>query len=108
MTVNELIQKTGFEVISLADGERKIEGGYVGDLLSWVMGRESADNAWVTIMTNQNIIAVATLIDLSCIIIAENSEIDTVVVDLAKEKGVNILKTADNAFSVCRTLSALI
>lgn len=108
MTVNELIHSTGYEIINLADGERKIDGGYAGDLLSWVMGRAREDNVWVTIMTNQNIIAVATLIDLACIIIAEDSETDTVLSDLAKEKGVNILKSSDNAFEVCKRLSSLI
>ncbi len=108
MTVNELIEKTGFEIVNLANKDRVIEGGFAGDLLSWVMGRASEDNVWVTIMTNQNIIAVATLIDLSCIVIAENSEIDNSVVTLAKEKGVNILKTADNTFSVCGKLASLI
>ncbi len=108
MTVNELIKKTGYSIVNLADADRIIEGGYSGDLLSWVMGKASEDNVWVTIMTNQNIIAVATLIDLSCIIVAEDSEISSTVIELAKEKGVNILKTADNSFSVCAKLSELI
>ena len=36
----------------MPQGEREIDGVYVGDLLSWVMGRAQSDNAWVTIMSN--------------------------------------------------------
>ncbi len=108
MTVNELINKTGFEVLCLNDGERKIDGAYVGDLLSWVMGNAESGNAWVTIMTNQNIIAVATLIDLSCVIIAENSEVDKDVIALAAEKGVTLLRADESAYSVCKKLASLL
>jgi hypothetical protein len=49
--------------LNLSDGEKEITGGYTGDLLSWVMGRASCGNAWITIMSNINIIAVASLLD---------------------------------------------
>lgn len=65
MTVHELAVKIGAEPVVLADGSREIHGGYTGDLLSWVMGRGKQDQAWVTIMTNINVVAVATLIDFS-------------------------------------------
>ena len=75
MTVNELAARTGAEPVVLADGGREIRGAYTGDLLSWVMGRGKQDQAWVTIMTNINIVAVATLVDFACIVVAEGAEI---------------------------------
>ena len=72
MTVNELISACGFEAICLPDGEREIHGAYIGDLLSWVMGRAQADNAWITIMNNVNVIAVASLTDAAAVLLAEN------------------------------------
>ena len=75
MTVNELAARTGAEPVVLADGDREIRGAYTGDLLSWVMGRGKQDQAWVTIMTNINIVAVATLVDFACIVVAEGAEI---------------------------------
>ena len=60
MKVSDLLQN-GFTEITMPDGEREIDGVYIGDLLSWVMGRASQDNAWITIMSNINVIAVATL-----------------------------------------------
>ena len=94
MTVNELSSMAGIRTVVLPDGEREINGVYIGDLLSWVMGRAKADNAWITIMSNINIVAVASLADVACIILAEGVELDSAVKDTANAKGVNIL-TAD-------------
>ena len=49
MTVDGLLE-LGFTAAALPDGKRQLEGVYIGDLLSWVMGRASADYAWITIM----------------------------------------------------------
>ena len=108
MTVSALIEALQLKALSLCDGSRTINGAYVGDLLSWVMGNAQMDNIWVTIMTNQNIIAVATLIDMSCVVIAEDSEIDDEVVALAKEKGVNLLQSSLPAYELCCEISKLI
>ena len=59
MTVKELAEKYSFEALTLPQPDRIVSGGYTGDLLSWVMGRAESDNAWITIMTNVNIVAVA-------------------------------------------------
>ena len=64
LTVSELAAVQGFKAVTLPDGERKINGVYIGDLLSWVMGRAKADDAWITIMSNINIAAVAALADV--------------------------------------------
>ncbi len=90
MKVSELLKAGIFEPISLPSPDREIEGAYVGDLLSWVMGRAEAGNAWITIMSNVNVIAVATLADVSCIILAEGVRLDSDVLSTAREKGVNV------------------
>ena len=54
MTVQELISALELKVFHLAQPERLVTGGYVGDLLSWVMGRAGQDSAWLTIMSNQS------------------------------------------------------
>ena len=93
MTVKEFAQATGFSVISLPCPQKVVAGVYAGDLLSWVMGRANPSDAWVTIMSNNNIIAVATLADTSCIVLAEGVTLDADVLALANEKGVNVLKS---------------
>ena len=108
MTVKELVEKTGFTVLSMTDGEREIRGAYCGDLLSWVMGRAKEDQAFVTIMTNINVLAVASLLDMSCVIVCEDAEVPEDLVNAAKDKGINLLKTRSPAFETCLTLGSLI
>lgn len=105
MTVKELSEKYSLEAVSLPCPDRVIHGGYVGDLLSWVMGRAQADNAWITIMTNVNIAAVGALSDVAVVIVAEGARPDDSVILTAKEKGVNILLTADTAYNTAVTIS---
>lgn len=93
MTVNELAALQGFSPVVIGDGEREIGGIYIGDLLSWVMGRAKADDAWITIMSNINIVAVASLADVACIILAEGVNLDLAVTETAKAKGVNIISS---------------
>lgn len=104
MRVKEFAEKYSLAVLSLPCGEREIKGGYVGDLLSWVMGRAKADQAWITIMSNQNIIAVAALIDVACIILAEDVQLEESIIENAKAKGVNILATKLPAYEAAKLL----
>ena len=108
MTVAELIQKLNLEPFAVSDGERKITGGYAGDLLSWVMGRANEGDAWVTIMSNPNIVAVATLTDVSCIILCEGVSPDAGVATLAAEKGINLLGSDSAAFALSAQISRLL
>ena len=55
------------------------------------MGRAKAGNAWITIMSNINVIAVATLSDVSCVILAEGVTLEEELLKRAEEKGVNVL-----------------
>lgn len=107
MKVNELLAH-GFEVVSLPDGDREIDGVYIGDLLSWVMGRAQMDNAWITIMTNVNVIAVATLADTSCVILAEGVEMPEDIVATAKEKEINVLSSSEPIYETAIKLAGLL
>lgn len=105
MTVRELMENAGFTAAALPAAEREITGGYVGDLLSWVMGRAQADTAWITIMSNRNIVAVATLADVACIILAEGVQPDEGVAALAQQKGVNLLLSPLGAYETALRLA---
>lgn len=106
MTVNELAEKYSFEVLSMPEPDKAVDGCYIGDLLSWVMGRAEASNIWLTIMTNMNIAAVAQLSDVSSILICEGARPEENVISTAKEKGVNILLTEDTAYKAAVKISA--
>ena len=108
MTVSRLIDELGLEVLSLPFPEREIRGGFTGDLLSWVMGRAKEGDAWITIMSNVNIVAVASLADPSCIILSENVTPDDGVVERASAQGVNLLKSCKDTFSVSAEIATLL
>ena len=108
MTVNELKDKLNLKPLVEDDYDREVEDCYIGDLLSWVMGRAPADSAWLTVMGNINSIAVATLADVSCIILVENAALDDNARQKAEMRGVNILTTEENSYTVAVALSKLI
>ena len=94
MTVQTLAGLDDIRALTCPEPEREVSGAYIGDLLSWVMGRAQADNVWITIMTNVNIVAVASLAHTSCILLAEGVIPEQSVLDTAEAKGVNILQSA--------------
>ena len=93
MTVKELVFASDFNEISVPVPEKEVKGVYIGDLLSWVMGRSESGNIWITFMSNSNIVAVATLADVSCILLSEGVTLTDDVIALANSKGVNIFST---------------
>ncbi len=108
MTVNELIKKLDLAVLVEDDLDREVTDCYIGDLLSWVMGRAPEDSAWLTVMGNINSIAVATLADVSCIILVEDAALDADAKAKAEMHGVNILTTSQNSYQLAVALSALL
>ena len=107
MTVKEFAERSGFEVICLPSPDKCVSGAYVGDLLSWVMGRAESENVWITIMSNINIVAVAALTDVACVVLAEGVEVDETVLKTAEQKGVNILSSGMTAYGLVKKLAAL-
>ena len=108
MTVEQLAKQLSLDVLCMPDAQREVTGGYAGDLLSWVMGRAQAGDAWITIMSNVNIVAVATLADPSCIILSEGVSPDEGVIQKAQGIGVNILASSKDTFALCADVAALI
>lgn len=94
MTVQQLIDTKKFELVNEGDDmAREITTPFCCDLLSIAMGRAPAGCAWVTVMGNINTLAVATLADAACIIMAEGVEVDDMVCAKAKMQGITLLKT---------------
>ncbi len=108
MTVNALLNNENFIPVVLTDGDREINGAYCGDLLSWVMGKAEEDNAFVTIMTNVNVLAVASLINMSVVIVCENAELSDEFISAAKDKQINVIKSSLPSYETCVALSKLI
>ena len=108
MTVLELARESDYKEICLPCPEKEIHGVYIGDLLSWVMGNADSGNVWITIMSNINTVAVATLADVSCILLAESVMPDADTLEVAKAKGVNLLSTSLSAYEAAIRLHGIL
>jgi len=105
LNVQALIDKLSLTVFHLEDPERPVTGGYCGDLLSWVMGRAPADGAWLTIMSNVNVAAVAALSDVSCVVLTEGVTPDPPLLEKARAQGVTLLGSAAPTYDCAVRLS---
>lgn len=111
MKVNDLIQGGSFKVLNEGgNGQREISVPYCCDLLSIAMGKMPANAAWVTVMANINTLAVASLADAACIILAEGSRLDEVALNKAREQKITVLTTElpifDAALDIYKQLNA--
>jgi len=101
MNVEELARGLSMEIVAGERGkEKEICGVYVCDLLSRVIAKAEIGFVWVTVHTHLNIVAVAVLKELSCIIIPENLKIDNTILVKAEEEGVPILLSSKTAFEI--------
>ncbi len=104
MKVRRLIEDPAFELVTGRDLDREIKDFYSGDLLSWVMSHAKENNAWCTVLTHVNIVAVSALLNLSCIIICEDAEIELATIEKAKKENVNVVKTSLNTVEVIQKM----
>ena len=108
MTTQDFAKQLGFKVLCMPDPDREIDGVYIGDLLSWVMGKAQSGNVWITIMSNINIVAVASLTDVSLILLSENVEPDADALNTARQKGINILSTDLSSYEAATKIAGII
>lgn len=105
MKVSELIEK--FELKVFADGDtpdREIAGAYVSDLLSDVMGNASENQVWITLQTHQNVVAIASLLDLAAVILVNGHEPDADALAHSSEQGITLLGTSLTTFEMAGRL----
>lgn len=106
MKLTDILQ--GLETTLLTSAEIapdfEVSGCYCGDLLSNVMAYAKAGDIWLTIQTHQNIIAVAVLLNLHCIILAEGNlpQADTLL--KAEAEGVTILSSPETTYQIAGRL----
>lgn len=108
MTVAQMTETLGLTVFYAPEAEREVAGGYMGDLLSWVMGRAQPGEAWLTIMSNQNVAAVAALSDVACVILTEGVQPDPDLLKKAQMQGINLVGTKMSSFQTAVELSKVL
>ena len=95
MKVSDVADNSAFKILNLADDakEKEIKTVYCCDLLSIAMSRMTDAAVWVTVMSNMNTLAVASLTDASCVILAEGVAADEGMLAKAKEQQISLFQT---------------
>lgn len=102
MNVKAFAEKLEMRILTGDAGlERKVGGLYVCDLLSWVMSHAERGDAWITVHTHLNIVAVALLAEISCIIVPESISVEEATINKAVEEAIPILVTDKKAYEIC-------
>lgn len=106
MKVSELQKKLNLVLLTEPGYEDcDVMGCYIGDLLSWVMGRAQQGDVWITIMSNINIAAVASLTGCACILLCEGVAADENVLKKANDEGIIIFQSPDTAYELACKIS---
>ena len=109
MTVKEVAQK--LNLTPVCEGEcdsKEVTGCHIGDLLSLVMSKAQAGDAWITVQTHLNVLAVAELNEAACIIIPEGISVDAATVEKAIEKEISVLVSSMTAYELCWKMHELL
>ncbi len=101
MKLNDLINQSGFTLLVASENmDREITGMKCCDLLSWVMANGTEGDAWITVQTHLNVVAVASLLDMACIIVPEGIEMEEATLEKAREQSVAIIAADMDAFGI--------
>ncbi len=105
MNISKLISLISGKLLTDTPGmEAEIKNVYICDLLSWVMSHAQKGDAWITVLTNVNVPAVALMTEVACVIIPEDIGVEDLTIRKAKENGIIIIGTPLNSFEISKRI----
>ncbi len=108
MNIRDIVEALPIDVLTGEDMlDRSVDGGYVADLLSCVMAGAAADNVWITLQTHANIVAVASLLGIAAIIVAEGAPVPQETLRKAQSQDMIVLSTPEPIFETVARLVEL-
>ena len=109
MMIQTLADSKLFEVLYVSEDatEKEMSGVYCCDLLSIAMTKVPAGAAWVTVMSNLNTLAVASLTEVACVILAEDVAVEEAVLERAKQQGICLFRTKQPVFEAALAVYTL-
>jgi len=105
MDVKTITDALGMRVFSGQTGlDREVTGAYVCDLLSDVMGFAREGEAWITLQSHLNVVAIASLKDMPAIFLVKGVEPETQMLNKAVEEGIVVAGTSLTTFELAGKL----
>ena len=95
------------EVTNCANLKREVKDGFTSDLLSVVMGEAEENMVWVTMQGHINVPAVASLLGLSCVIVANSVRVEVGTIERANDNKIAIFSTPLSSFKITGMLYEL-
>ena len=108
MTIREAAKALGAVFVQDEFEDAGLSGAYTSDLLSDVMANAKDGGALITIQAHKNTVAVATLVNISVIVICNSRPIPDDMIAAAKEEGIAIILTKENQYKVSGKLYAML
>jgi predicted transcriptional regulator len=109
MTVEEISSKLSLKVLGGNGGiQNQVTGGYTSDLLSDVMGFVQDGNIWITLQTHKNVMAIASLREVSAVILVKGFQPEADMLEKANEENIPVLSTDLQAFEISGRLYQLL
>lgn len=102
MRVVDIINEINGKVLSCEENvSNEFKGICSSDLLSFVMSHAEKNNGIVTVLNNINVLAVAVLVEASCVIIPSSIEVQDQIIKKAISEGVVLISTSLSTYEIC-------
>jgi hypothetical protein len=108
LTVKEAAAVLEADIVQGEFEDAALTGAYTSDLLSDVMANAKDGGVLITIQAHKNTVAVATLVNIRCIIICNKRPLPDDMIEAAKDEGIAVLLTKENQFTVSGKLYQLL
>jgi serine kinase of HPr protein (carbohydrate metabolism regulator) len=108
ITIREAAAALNAEICQDEFEDSKLTGAYTSYLLSDVMANAKDGGALVTIQAHKNTVAVATLVNISVLVICNNRPLPEDMLEAAKDEGIAVIRTKENQFTVSGKLWELL
>jgi len=108
MRLNEIVEKLNLRVVcDGGDLDREIAGGYASDLMSDAIAHAEPGDIWVTLQVHMHVVAIASMKDVSAILLTENRSPNEDTLETAREEAIPIVTSELGAFEVIGQLHDL-
>jgi hypothetical protein len=100
MTIRQSAELLGAEIAQDEFEDTDLTGAYTSDLLSDVMANARDGGALITIQAHKNTVAVATLVNITVIVVCNSRPLPEDMLEAARNENIAVIRTKENQFTV--------
>ena len=104
MVVRDIIDILEAEVVHPANMDAEILSACGSDMMSDVLAFVKDQSVLLTGLVNPQVVRTADMMDMHCIVFIRGKEPNDMIIELAKERDITILKTRFRMFTACGRL----